>query len=697
MGAARYKAFISYSHRDERWARWLHRALENYRIPSRLVGQEGQFGKIPSRLRPVFRDRVDLSSAADLHDQILGELRESETLIVICSPAAAASHWVNEEIREYRRMGRGNRILALVVDGDPLAEDPSEACFPPALLESEDGKGHHEPLAADARRYADGKHLSLLKIIAGMLGIRLDRLRQRDAHRRLRRRIVQGLALLILAAVIASLGWKVETERQEARLQRSNTEELLQYMLGELDELAPIVGLEQMDPDDDRQAQIAVELGLARFDDEALLGKSNEWRRQGLDLQWAGDLAGAMSAFTRSRAALVELHQREGNTPRVLFELGQAEFYVGAVHLDMGEVEIAEQHFSQYGALTRRLLNSDPKNPVYVMELSYTIANLGALEQYKAVPDIERSLELLQTGVRYTQMALLLDPGNQDYREAQITQLSYLADAWLEKCALGNALEVRQQTAQLRKDLVDENPGNSYMKQELAFSLNGLAGVQQMIGLNTFSRFNFEDAVVLLDELHGEEPGNGKIEWELLYRSNRLARLLSSTGHPDEAAEIIYRIAPRIAELSVSEITREKYAAIEAARFRLDHGLLLLRDGRTSEGRAQLKAALEGITKQIRATPDFKPALAELARATFEYWRVFGEAPGGLAAEQLERFYRNGGDSLSCQKTDLVARLAIMQDEQERAAELTAYLLGRGYFEADFINFCRVYGLCNQQ
>lgn len=696
MGAARYKAFISYSHRDERWARWLHRALENYRIPSRLVGQEGQFGKIPSRLRPVFRDRVDLSSAADLHDQILGELRESETLIVICSPAAAASHWVNEEIREYRRMGRGNRILALVVDGDPLAEDPSEACFPPALLESEDGKGH-EPLAADARRYADGKHLSLLKIVAGMLGIRLDRLRQRDAHRRLQRRIVQGAAMLGLVAVIISLVWNVELKRQEARLQRSNTEELLQFMLGELDELAPIIGLEQIDPDDDQQAHIATELGLAGLDDEELLSMAIEGRQQGLDLKWDGDLAGANIVFNHSRAALIELHRREGNTPRVLFELGQAEYYVGEVHLEMGEIDIAEQYFSRYGALTRRLLNSDPKNPAYVMELSYTIANLGVLEQLKAAPDIDRSLELLQIGVRYTQMALLLDPGNQEYREAQITQLSWLADAWLEKCALGNALEVRQQTAQLRKELVDENPGDSYMKQELAFSLTGLAGVQQMIGLNTFSRLSFEDALALLDELHRIEPGNAKIEWELLYRSNRMARLLYTTGYPEEAAEIIYRIAPRIAELSASDITLKKYPAIEAARFKVDHGLLLLRDGRESEGRAQLKGAIDAITEQIRATPDFKDAFAELTRATFEYWHAFGEAPGAVAAAQLEHYYRGGGNSLSCNKTDLVARLAIMQGEQEQAAELTAYLLGRGYFEADFINFCREYGLCNQQ
>ncbi len=43
------------------------------------------------RLNPIFRDREDLSSAADLTSQIKEELAESETLIVVCSPAAASS------------------------------------------------------------------------------------------------------------------------------------------------------------------------------------------------------------------------------------------------------------------------------------------------------------------------------------------------------------------------------------------------------------------------------------------------------------------------------------------------------------------------------------------------------------------------------------------------------------------------------
>ena len=60
MGAYRYKAFISYSHQDRKWAAWLQRALEGYRIPKWLTGREGAFGTVPRmkayRVEAIFLD-----------------------------------------------------------------------------------------------------------------------------------------------------------------------------------------------------------------------------------------------------------------------------------------------------------------------------------------------------------------------------------------------------------------------------------------------------------------------------------------------------------------------------------------------------------------------------------------------------------------------------------------------------------------
>ena len=98
MQEHRYRAFLCYSHRDSAWADWLHDALETYAIPPRLVGLATAAGTIPPHLRPVFRDRDELPSASDLSAKVRDALAQSACFIVICSPHAAQSRWVDEEV-----------------------------------------------------------------------------------------------------------------------------------------------------------------------------------------------------------------------------------------------------------------------------------------------------------------------------------------------------------------------------------------------------------------------------------------------------------------------------------------------------------------------------------------------------------------------------------------------------------------------
>ncbi|HEX4301011.1 MAG TPA: TIR domain-containing protein [Gammaproteobacteria bacterium] len=218
----RYWAFISYSHRDKAWADWLHKALESYRVPRRLVGREGRDGPLPRRLFPVFRDREELPSSADLSDNINESLQHSRYLVVVCSPRAAVSRWVNEEIIAFKRQGRADRILALIVDGEPNAGDRPESgeleCFPPALRHRVDSEGRLltervEPIAADARPQQDGKASARLKLLAGIMGVPYDELRQREKRRRLLRRL-QWAAAAVVAAVLLTGAWDLQAQRK---------------------------------------------------------------------------------------------------------------------------------------------------------------------------------------------------------------------------------------------------------------------------------------------------------------------------------------------------------------------------------------------------------------------------------------------------------------------------------------------------
>ena len=229
----KYRAFISYSHGDESWAAWLHRSLETYRLPKGVIGRETPFGVVPARFSPVFRDREELATATSLGDTLIAALGQSACLIVVCSPRAAKSRWVNEEILTFKRLGRADRIFALIVDGEPGASlDPARAgeeCFPDALIYRLGADGEltgerGEPIAADVRPRKDRRHTAMLKLLAGMLDIGLDELKRRDASRRRRRTaalVTASIAGMLVTSALAVTAWLA---RNEAEMQRGEAE-----------------------------------------------------------------------------------------------------------------------------------------------------------------------------------------------------------------------------------------------------------------------------------------------------------------------------------------------------------------------------------------------------------------------------------------------------------------------------------------
>lgn len=212
----RYSAFISYNHRDRAWATWLHRNLERYRIPKALRGRPSALGPLGARLPPVFRDREELAASSDLALSIERALSRSAHLIVLCSPNSARSRWVNEEVLRFVNWGRRDRIHCLVVgeDGSTAGADAG-MFFPPALLT--DGV---EPLAADLRREADGRRGALLKVLAAVLEVNYDDLRQRELARRNRRLVALASAGVAGTVLTSGLAAVALVSRNEAIHQR---------------------------------------------------------------------------------------------------------------------------------------------------------------------------------------------------------------------------------------------------------------------------------------------------------------------------------------------------------------------------------------------------------------------------------------------------------------------------------------------
>ncbi|WP_426162743.1 tetratricopeptide repeat protein [Sandarakinorhabdus sp. DWP1-3-1] len=217
----RYAAFISYNHRDRKAASWLLKALESYRVPKRLQGRPSAVGVLGNRLPPVFQDRAELAASSNLAESVRAALVDSASLIVVCSPDGARSKWVNEEIRAFVALGRRDRIQCLIIGGEPNAStlpgaDPALECLPPALFED----GGAEPLASDIRPGKDGRAAARLKLLAGIMGVGYDELRQREASRRQRQLAIVAGASAIGFVVMAGLAVSAVLARNEAVLQR---------------------------------------------------------------------------------------------------------------------------------------------------------------------------------------------------------------------------------------------------------------------------------------------------------------------------------------------------------------------------------------------------------------------------------------------------------------------------------------------
>lgn len=310
----RYAAFISYRHvePDRRWAKRLHSMLENYRVPRKLMRDRG----LPRRVGRIFRDEEELPASSELKAEIDTALKQSRFLIVVCSPRVVQSRWCNEEIRRFRELGRHHRILALLIEGEPSAS------FPPALREIRrtitDAQGlareqieEVEPLAADVRpeRKENKGHvgrMAKLRLLACLLGVRFDDLRQREHERRTRRLALAGVVMASLLCILASLTVFAliqrtraihQTARAEANEARAN-EETKRAQKSEADAL--------------RQKAIAVEQSRA-----TQVQMAQTLIAQGDLLASAGRWGEAKSPYLESREMLARLGE-----PPFLADLG---------------------------------------------------------------------------------------------------------------------------------------------------------------------------------------------------------------------------------------------------------------------------------------------------------------------------------------------------------------------------------------
>lgn len=223
----KHDAFISYSRHDEVFADKVERAFEGYKPPKEL--------NVPQRYLDIFRDKTDFKAGA-YHENLEKNLQESSKLIVICSPAARKSQYVDDEIRRFSKIRGASHIIPVLFSGIPNNEarpgQEEMMAFPKALCEAMEMPLAVNYLNFDLQRdkinkgvFADG----WFTILADIYEISRSEVEQREKRRLARARtrnysILSGsvvvLSVLFIFALISrsqAVAARIDAENQRSR------------------------------------------------------------------------------------------------------------------------------------------------------------------------------------------------------------------------------------------------------------------------------------------------------------------------------------------------------------------------------------------------------------------------------------------------------------------------------------------------
>ncbi|MDB5672308.1 MAG: hypothetical protein JWO25_3267 [Alphaproteobacteria bacterium] len=450
MSTKPFRAFVSYCHSDLKFAAALQKRLETYRLPRRLAAQvEPMPGVARGRIGPVFRDVADLSATESLSAAVCEAITSSSALVVVGSPDAATSRWVEREVRLYRELHPDGRILVALARGE-LAE-----ALPPALA------GGEEPLAADFRRGGEGRRLAFLKIVAGLTGLPLDALVQRDSQRRLRSVMAVTLGAFVLVIAMAGLLIAALRAQAEAQRRRADAEGLVEFMLKDLrQELKGVGDMNVMSTVNSKALGYYASQGdLARLPDDSLDRRARVLQSIAEDEINRGRLERASRAVVEANRTTSVILARRPRDPDAIFTHAQSEFYTGQLARLRKDRAGAARHWQAYRRQARALAAVESGSVRSLMEQGYAEGDLCDL-YLTDDRDPTKAEQACLAAIAHVQSAAARDPANRQTVQDLANRYGWIAKVRVAQGRDREALASRRAEMALMDRLVDLAPDN---------------------------------------------------------------------------------------------------------------------------------------------------------------------------------------------------------------------------------------------
>lgn len=620
--AFRYRAFISYSHQDQAWANWLHRALETYRVPARLVGRQTAAGTIPRRLAPIFRDRDELPTASDLSQKVNDALAQSANLVVICSPRAVASRWVNEEVLRFKRLGRSDRIFCLIIDGDPKATDipgrePRE-CFVEALRYRVGADGalttdRAEPIAADARPGRDGRGNAKLKLIAGLLDVGFDELRQRELHRRIRRMTAIAATAAMVMLLTTVLAIDAVIARRAAERHQKSAEDLVGFMLGDLnDKLAQLQRLDIMEAVDDKAMAYFKSLPNGDVTDDTLAHRAKALEKIGSVRTDQGHLAAAMESYQAALSLAAALaKEAPANTQRQL-AYAREWTWIGMIDWQQGDLAAADRDFESARQIVARAQGHDPGDLSLRFESEMLDNNVGHV--LEAQGRIEEAAAQYQKMLEVCLQLTAAKPDNKDYATELGSAHNNLGKLALMKGDLRRAIEEYRADDAIEAQLSARDPKDNDQIESVVRARAALGRTVALTGDLGAGMHDLEQSVDLAAKLANFDPRIAQVQVDLALYSSELARLKRLTGDLAGATGLSHRSVSTYTALVRTDPTNSSWQR-QFAEVQIEQALESQAAGHADAARTESQAALALLEPQLRKQPDERALLLATAHA----------------------------------------------------------------------------------
>ncbi len=550
-----YRAFLSYSHKDAAWAKWLHARLEGFRIDRDLVGRETLLGPVQKSLRPIFRDREDFSGGHTLTDATIAALDASAALIVLCSRVAASRPAVNREVQLFRSRHPDRPVIPVVIDGS------WRDSYPPALRfeVAADGTVTDRPvtiLGPDLRESADGKDLGLAKIVAGLTGLAPDdvfRRAERERRRQGRLRTAVAALIVVLAVVGGGFYWQSYQQKQQlaeisALVDRysmvnpaeasapggkedltraitaiaegaatdpryANALELLKA--GKPDEAEPL--LEAVAEDKAKRAEKDAKDAAAAYRNLASIAAVSDHKhareyyaaaarldptdvegmfQNGWYQQEAGNLGAAEAAYRQVIAAAKRDSDRDY----------WARLGLGDIALARGDLRAADSNYRDGLAIAERQAKADPRDAGWQYDLSVSHEKVGDVQV--AQGNLPAALTSYQAGLAIRDRLARSDPGNAGWqRNLSVTYIK-IGDVQVAQGNLPAALASYQADLAIADQLAKADPGNAGWQRDLSVSHEKVGDVQMEQGGLPAALASYQASLAIADRLAKADTAN---------------------------------------------------------------------------------------------------------------------------------------------------------------------------------------------